>query len=142
MIDLADIKISLNDFLSESFDYRTLEDNSQPFFIVTHLKTINHFTYLESYGQFLHEPHIQTPNPGTPHSILAAAHLLTGSYLNQDRNSLLKPYITEFGCCDSLKIDKNNIILITVISPAEEAKWICKTVIKQLEISLNLTAPQ
>lgn len=137
MADIISLKHYLKQFFSNEFDHQTIADTQNtPFVQITHIKLSEQLS-VESFGCFLSPPGVITGHRFHRNMILTAASISTGHYLAQDLNSP-KIVQTDYSCSDSVVLDDDEAIIITVVASIDDARWVSQSVAKQLRIFYNL----
>ena len=136
-MNFSNLILYIDRYLAEIFDHKTIGDfQNNPFVQICYIKSKGRFLS-QSYSFYVIPPgSIATHILPSVHNLLASS-LLVSKYLLQDTPNV-KPFSDkELGFCSGF-VDKNgDIILCSVTTNPEDAKWVACTLISQLKIFLD-----
>lgn len=132
-MELSSIEDKLHLFFGR-FDHDLLSDSkNNPFIRVTliNLSPINphgssFFRYINKPGKSAEHTELSTTN-------MAAALTLEALYIVQ-KPSKAKPIEEPVGTCRGLALRNNQIVIVTVISNIDDSKFLCNSIIKEIQI--------
>lgn len=136
-MDLLSIKDSLLDFFLDELDHSLIGDQSNdPFVQISLINASPINPHRDSFGLYFVMPGNPAKHTGFTTSIMAAALALEGNYLFQ-KPSTAKPIEDVVGCTRGIPFGHNQVLIVTVISNLDDARFVCKSVIKKLQIILG-----
>lgn len=132
-MNFTNLKLYLDHYFIDRFDHETILDSkNNPFVQVSYVKAGERAS-IESYSFYVTPPKRPAIHDSKTNHNATAAFFLSSQYLLQNPQTthrLEEPW----GVCDGFVTDKGDIILCTVTTNPEDAKWVCKSVLTQLQI--------
>ena len=131
------LKLHLDEYLTHQFDLDTLSDpDNSPFIVITQIRTKGSFSF-QTYGTYISQAGKKIHHDTETLSNLSLANEMTSSYLHQDPDLPIYPVKDVYGYCSGFVSTDGDIILCAVVASLEDSDWMCKTVLKELEIFIN-----
>lgn len=137
-MDFLIIRDHFLDYFFHEFDHDLLLDQiNNPFALISliNISAIN--PHRDSFGMYLIRRGASASHVGFTTYNMAYALCLEAEYLIQKPSSV-DPIENKGGYTRGITIEKNQILISTVIASLDDAKFVCKSLINKLQISLNL----
>ncbi len=136
-MDFLTIKDLVLDYFYLEFDHDLLsEKNNNPFLQVSLINSSSINPHRDSFGMYVIPRGAKAAHLEFSTIIMAKALVIEGEYLIQKPSAIL-PIENNLGYCRGITIDKNQVLLVTVIAEVDEAKFVTKSLLNKLQIVLN-----
>lgn len=133
-MEFLELKDHLLSYFDKDFDHSLINDqNNNPFVQITLIRSSLQNTSYESFGTYLVEP--GKPAIHTTFSIVVIVGVLAleGTFLI--RSGEFDTIIEEkFGCISGITVGKDLIILVSVISDLDDARFVCRSITNRIRI--------
>ena len=132
-MELSTIDDKLLHFFNQ-FDHGLLSDpKNNPFIRVTlyNLSPIN--PHGHSFFRYITKPGTPAEHTESSATNMAASLTLEALYLTQ-KPSKVKPIEEAVGTCRGIAIANQQVIIVTVISNPDDSRFLCQTIIKEIQI--------
>ena len=132
-MDLSNLIKYLENFFDNRFDFDTISnDNNCPFIQISLLQTNKKFIS-QTHGFYLAAPNKKAVHKNRSIDDLSGVNILVDTYLVQDSKKLGLCEMP-WGCINGIATTDLDIILCSVITNIDDAKFLCKTILSQTEI--------
>lgn len=132
----SNLKLHLDRFFDDQFDFHTLTNTDNcPFVTIFHIQTKGRFS-VQSYGFYVTERGKPAIHATRTLVNLSLTQIMASNYLLQDPKKVL-PVEDANGFCNGFATSDNEIILCSVSAFPEDAQWVCKTTLLQLQIFIE-----
>ncbi|KKU25585.1 MAG: hypothetical protein UX37_C0018G0003 [Microgenomates group bacterium GW2011_GWA2_46_16] len=139
-MDLPQIKEFLLDYFFGDFDHDLINDQeNDPYLHVTLITGSSINPHADSFGLYL-----KKKSRSASHTILTTANIaaslaMEAKYLLQ-KPSMVQPVEDTIGCTTGMSTGKNQILIITVITPdLSDAKFVSKTIVNKIHALIGQT---
>lgn len=136
-MDLQIIKDHVLDYFAFDFDHSLINDPlNNPFVEVSLINVSLINPHRDSFGLYAVKPGSSAVHTEFTTAIMATALALEAKYLIL-KPSRGKPIEDIAGCARGITAGKNEVILITVITNPEDARFVCQSIINELQILID-----
>lgn len=138
-MDFLIIKDYVLDYFYLEFDHDLIADQiNNPFIQISLINSSSINPHRDSFGMYVIRRGGVASHLEFSTINMARALILEGEYLIQ-KPSAVVPVENNLGYSRGLAIDKNQVLIVTVIAEIDEAKFVTKSLLNKLQILLNIS---